>query len=165
MNTTSIKTALIAASAAAAIGLAAAPAALADDEGAVTTATIGQQARLTDGAVVQGWTIAGLKPSTDVFPYTPQGTLWEATATNQAIEGSVQPIVSNLNARATDGQNYRVLFADAKKTLGGQGLLQASAEVGRAKKEVTHYIERGAARGPFHGICRHFNKATGRFWG
>ena len=46
MNTTSIKTALIAASAAAAIGLAAAPAALADDEGAVTTATIGQQARL-----------------------------------------------------------------------------------------------------------------------
>lgn len=35
----------------------------------------------------------------------------------------------------------------------------------RAKKEITHYIERGASRGPFHGVYRHFNKATGRFWG
>jgi len=33
----------------------------------------------------------------------------------------------------------------------------------RAKKEITHYIERGAARGPYHGIYRHFDKATGRF--
>lgn len=34
----------------------------------------------------------------------------------------------------------------------------------RAKKEITHYIQRGAARGPFHGIYRHFNKVTGRFF-
>lgn len=33
----------------------------------------------------------------------------------------------------------------------------------RAKKEITHYIERGAARGPHHGIYRRFDKACGRF--
>ena len=113
MNSISIKAALIAASAAAAIGFAVAPAALADDEVAATTATIGQRAELTNGDVVQAWTITGLKPSADVIPYTPQGTLWEATATNEAVQGSVQPIVSNLNARAADGQNYRVLFGVA----------------------------------------------------
>lgn len=34
----------------------------------------------------------------------------------------------------------------------------------RAKKEITHYIQRGAARGPFHGVHRYFNKASGRFY-
>jgi len=34
----------------------------------------------------------------------------------------------------------------------------------RAKKEITHYIERGAARGPFHGVYGYFDKATGRFF-
>lgn len=137
MNT-SIKTALIAASAAAAIGLAAAPAALADDEVAATTAYIGQQAKLTDGAVVQGWTITGLKPSTDVIPYTPQGTLWEATATNQAIQGSVQPIVSNLNARTADGQNYRVLFGVATPQGVNPGALaQGDSTSGKVYFDVT----------------------------
>ena len=41
----------------------------------LTTATIGQQAKLVNGDVVQGWTITGLKPSSDAIPYTPQGTL------------------------------------------------------------------------------------------
>ena len=38
------------------------------------------------------------------------GTLWEATATDEALQGAVTPIVSNLNARATDGGTYRALF-------------------------------------------------------
>ncbi len=33
----------------------------------------------------------------------------------------------------------------------------------RAKKEITHYIVRGAARGPAHGIYRYFDKASGQF--
>jgi hypothetical protein len=65
---------------------------------------------LFDGAVVQSWTISGLKSSTDIIPYPVQGVLWEATATAAAVEGSVVPIVSNLNARASSGQAYRVLF-------------------------------------------------------
>lgn len=104
--------------AAAAVGaaLAGAPLAAADDHdtaAAPTTTTIGQQAELVTGEVVQGWTIADLQPSSDAIPFTPRGTLWEATATDEAIAGSAQPVISNLNARASDGQEYRVLFGIA----------------------------------------------------
>ncbi len=60
------------------------------DDTTVTT-TIGQQAELVNGAIVQGWTINGLKPSSDVIPYSARGTSWEATATNEAIQGSGDP--------------------------------------------------------------------------
>lgn len=76
----------------------------------VQTQTLGTQGKLVDGAVIQGWTVTNLKPSSDVIPYPVTGTLWEATATDQALQGSVTPIVSNLNARAADGQTYRSLF-------------------------------------------------------
>ena len=111
-TSTKITNALAAAAAAAAgsVGFLGAPIAAADD---LTTTTIGNEARLTNGNVVQGWTITDLKASTDQIPYPVAGTLWEATATDQAIEGSVTPIVSNLNARAKSGETYRVLFGVA----------------------------------------------------
>ncbi|OBB73325.1 MPT63 family protein [Mycobacterium sp. 852014-52144_SCH5372336] len=76
----------------------------------VQTQALGSQGKLVDGAVIQGWTLTNLKPSSDVIPFPVRGTLWEATATDQAIQGSATPIVSNLNARAADGQTYRALF-------------------------------------------------------
>jgi len=79
----------------------------------ITSTSLGSQAQLTDGAVVQAWTISDLKPSSDSIPHQVNGTLWEATATDQAIQGSVTPIVSNINARAADGQTYRALFGAA----------------------------------------------------
>jgi hypothetical protein len=96
--------------AAATIGLISAPIASAED---VTTTPVGSQAKLVDGNVIQGWTITDLKASTDEIPYLVAGTLWEATATDEAIQGSATPIVSNLNARARSGQTYRVLFGVA----------------------------------------------------
>jgi hypothetical protein len=90
--------------------LLAAPIASAED---VTTTTVGSQAKLVDGNVVQGWTISNLRPSSDTIPYPVGGTLWEATATDEAIQGSATPIVSNLNARSRSGENYRVLFGVA----------------------------------------------------
>jgi len=93
-----------------AVGIIAAPIASAED---VTTTTVGNQAKLTDGNVVQGWTISNLRTSSDEIPYPVAGTLWEATATDEAIQGSATPIVSNLNARARSGQTYRVLFGVA----------------------------------------------------
>ena len=96
--------------AAGAVGVLGTPIAAADD---VTTTTIGKEAKLTDGSVVQGWTVTDLKASTDQIPYPVAGTLWEATATDQAIQGSATPIVSNLNARARSGETYRVLFGVA----------------------------------------------------
>lgn len=102
---------LVAASAAVVcLGLVGAPVAVADD--AVVHA-LGQSAELVNGDVVQAWTIKDLKPSSDVIPYRAVGTLWEATATDSAVRGTVQPIVSNLNARARSGQTYRVLFGVA----------------------------------------------------
>ncbi len=87
-----ITTALAAAAAAAAvgsIGFVGTPIAAADD---LTTTTIGNEARLTNGNVVQGWTITNLKPSTDVIPpYPVAGTLWEATATDQPSRATSPP--------------------------------------------------------------------------
>ncbi|NVN53428.1 MPT63 family protein [Mycolicibacterium hippocampi] len=94
--------------AAAAIGVSA-PSASAETE----VEYLGQPAELVDGNVIQHWTVTGLKPSTDTIPYQAAGTLWEATATDEAIAGSATPIVSNLNARAGNGETYRVLFGVA----------------------------------------------------
>ena len=96
--------------AAGAVGIIAAPVSTAED---VTTTSVGSQAKLVDGNVIQGWTIADLRPSSDAIPYPVAGTLWEATATDEAIQGSATPIVSNLNARARSGETYRVLFGVA----------------------------------------------------
>jgi hypothetical protein len=99
-------------SAAGSIGLViGAPTAVADP----TTQALGTQGKLVDGAgnVDQGWTISNLKVSSDVIPYPVIGTLWAATATDEAIHGGATPIVSNLNARARSGETYRVLFGAA----------------------------------------------------
>ena len=109
MKITAITAALaatVAASGAVGIG---APIAFAE----TSTQTIGSQGKLVNGDVVQAWTIRDLKPSTDVIPHQLNGTLWEATATDQAVQGSAIPIVSNLNARAQSGQTYRALFGAA----------------------------------------------------
>jgi hypothetical protein len=74
------------------------------------THPLGSQATLTNGDVVQGWTISDLKPSSDAIPYPVQGNLWEVTATDVAIQGWATPIVSDLNARSAGGQTYRALY-------------------------------------------------------
>jgi len=112
LKITKIATASAAATVAAgAVGIFGAPFAFA--EATTTTQPLGSQGKLVDGNVVQGWTITGLRPSSDAIPYPVAGTLWEATATDQAIQGSATPIVSNLNARAASGQTYRSLFGVA----------------------------------------------------
>ncbi|MDV3125692.1 MPT63 family protein [Mycobacterium sp. 21AC1] len=108
------------------------------DAGAAPTSPIGSQAKLADGNVVQAWTINDLKPSTDTIPYRVQGTLWEATATDEALEGSATPIVSNLNARAADGQNYRVLFQVATpQGVNPATLAQGQKTTGKVYFDVT----------------------------
>lgn len=116
------------------MGLAGAPLAAAD----VTTTTFGNEARLVDGAVTQGWTVTGLKPSSDAIPYPVRGTLWEATATDTAISGGVTPIVSNFNARARNGDTYRVLFTVATpQGVNPSGLAQGQQATGKLYFDVT----------------------------
>ncbi len=93
----------------AAVALAGASIASAETE----TQWLGQPGELVNGNVVQHWTVSHLKPSSDVIPYQPIGTLWEAAASDEAISGNVTPIISNLNARAKNGDTYRVLFGVA----------------------------------------------------
>ncbi len=68
-------------------GMIGAPLALAEAEpAAVETTTLGSQGKLVDGTVIQGWTVTDLKQSSDTIPHPVAGTLWEATATDQAIQ-------------------------------------------------------------------------------
>ncbi|MCV7045006.1 MPT63 family protein, partial [Mycobacterium frederiksbergense] len=143
MKTTSIAAAFAAAAitAAGAITAFSAPIAIADDHNAVNTTHLGSQAELVDGNVVQGWTVTGLKVSTDTIPYQPQGTLWEATATDHAIQGSAIPIVSNFNARARDGQTYRALFGVAT----AQGVNPATLAQGQQTSGKVYFDVTGSA--------------------
>ena len=109
MKNATFSAALATTAIAAALAAAGAPSAAAETQ----TTTLGSQAELNDGAVVQGWMVQDLKPSADVIPYPVRGVLWEATATDTAVAGTVTPIISNFNARARNGDTYRVLFTVA----------------------------------------------------
>ncbi|MCV7060637.1 DUF1942 domain-containing protein [Mycolicibacterium vaccae] len=130
------KPALAAVAAAAATAAAVAGAAVASAEAEVKY--LGQPGELVNGDVVQHWTVTDLKPSTDVIPYQPVGTLWEATATDEAIAGNATPIVSNLNARAENGDTYRVLFGVAtEQGVNPSTLAQGEKTTGKIYFDVT----------------------------
>ncbi|WP_409371589.1 MPT63 family protein, partial [Mycolicibacterium wolinskyi] len=139
MKIANARTALAAAAIAAAGILASAPVAL-GDASAVTTATLGSQAKLDNGNVIQGWTVTDLKPSTDAIPYDVRGTLWEVTATDEAIQGSVTPIVSNFNLRGAGGENYRALFQVATP----QGVNPATIPQGQKTSGKIYFDVTGA---------------------
>jgi hypothetical protein len=69
------------------------------------------------------------------------GTLWEATATDEAIQGSAIPIVSNLNARASDGQLYCALFGVATP----QGVNPAALNQGQKTSGKVYFDVTGAS--------------------
>lgn len=126
--------AAVATAAAAAVAVAGAQVASADTE----VKWLGQPGELVNGTVVQHWTVSHLKPSTDAIPYRPVGTLWEATASDEAISGSVTPIVSNLNARAKNGDTYRVLFGVAtEQGVNPSSLAQGQKTTGKIYFDVT----------------------------
>jgi hypothetical protein len=134
LKMTKITTISAAAVAAGAMSILGAPIAYAE----ASTQTLGSQGKLTDGAVVQGWTIDNLRPSTDTIPHPVRGTLWEATANDQAIQGSVTPIVSNLNARAANGETYRALFGAATpQGVNPSTLAQGQQTTGKVYFDVT----------------------------
>lgn len=135
MEITRVGSVAVASAALVAGALLAAPGATAD------STTLGQQGRLVVGDVIQEWTVSGLKPSTDTVPATVHGTLWEASATDTAVQGSVQPIISNLNARAADGTNYRVLFLAATP----QGVNPSILQQGQSASGKVYFDVTGAA--------------------
>lgn len=101
----------------------------------------GDELTMTDtvGQVEFGWKVSDLKPSTDVMPgYQPVGHLWEATATVDAIRGSVTPAVSQFNAIAPNRAAYRVLwFVASPVNITGGTITQGAGATGKIHFDVT----------------------------
>jgi hypothetical protein len=91
-----------------------------------------------DGAVVQEWTVTDLKKSADPAPgYPLAGQLWEATASVQAISGTVTPIIPNFQAR-TAGGSYPVLWQLASpQGISGATIPQGQKSTGKVYFDIT----------------------------
>jgi uncharacterized protein DUF1942 len=109
MRTTVIVSAAFTPLSVAAVAIATAATALAANP---TEGGFGTREQLFDGggAVITGWTVTDFRPSSDIIPYPVAGRLYEATATAEADQGTVTPMIMNFNARATDGTTYRALY-------------------------------------------------------
>lgn len=101
----------------------------------------GSELRMTDtvGQIVLGWTVNGLQSSADTIPgYPVAGQLWEATATVNAIGGTVTPAISQFNARTASGTDYRVLWQVASpNTISGATIPQGAQSTGKIYFDVT----------------------------
>lgn len=107
-------------------------------EGEPSVQQIGQQGKLIDGGNVQGWTVGGLQPSADAIPFTPRGTLWEVTATDEAIAGGAVPFIPDFSARAANGESYHVLFqVPSPQGVNPSGLSQGQSVTGKLYFDVT----------------------------
>ena len=107
-------------------------------EGEPSVQQIGQQGKLIDGGNVQGWTVGALQPSADAISFTPRGTLWEVTATDEAIAGGAVPFIPDFSARAVNGESYQVLFqVPSPQGVNPSGLSQGQSVTGKLYFDVT----------------------------
>ncbi len=103
---TAVKTAIAAGGIAAASVFAAATASAAPP----AIQPFGTSEPLIDGPLITNYTVSNLQPSNAVIPgYTPKGKLYQADVTARSDGGIVTPLVADFNARAANGQSYRVI--------------------------------------------------------
>jgi Domain of unknown function (DUF1942) len=106
LGNTAVKTALGAAAVATA-GVFGAGSAVA---AAPTVQHFGTSEPLFDGPMVTSYTVSNLQPSNVVIPgYVTHGRLYEADVTARSDSGTVTPLIADFNARAANGQTYRVI--------------------------------------------------------
>lgn len=90
----------------------------------------------TDFEIDQEWTISQLRPSADQIPYRPAGSLWEATATADLVDGGV-PVMVGFFARS-DTDSYPVLWNVASPlAVNPAPLPQAGSVTGKFYFDVT----------------------------
>ena len=132
MATKSLKLSL--AAAAAAMALVSAPVGA-----AAPVAPLGAQQTLTnaDGQVVTGYTVNFLAPSVDEVPYPVEGRLYQATVTVNAIKGTVTPLLPLFNARAANGDTYRMLAVQSWGGVEPDTLPEGAKSSGRLYFDVT----------------------------
>ncbi len=131
---TKITTTSASAFAVAAAGIGAAASASAS----ATPAPFGTSQKLMDGISVSQYTVENLQPSNDMVNVPINGQLYEATVKVDAEQGTVTPAIPFFNARADNGQNYRVLFqAPAPEGISGMTLTQGKESNGKIYFDVT----------------------------
>jgi hypothetical protein len=137
MKVTRLVTTAVAAVVMATIGITSAPIASAYPN----VGKLGSEIRMVDtvGGVDLSWKVSNLKPSTDTIPgYPVAGKVWEATATVNAIGGSVTPQIPNFNAVAPNEAAYRVLWqADTPQGISGATIPQGQQSTGKIYFDVT----------------------------
>jgi hypothetical protein len=69
-----------------------------------TIQQFGTSEQLVDGPMVTAYTVSNLQPANVTIPgYTPKGQLYQANITAQSNSGTVTLLISDFNARATNG--------------------------------------------------------------
>lgn len=104
-----------------------------------TMGGFGTSEQLVDGALITNYTVSNLQPANVTIPgYTPQGQLYQANVTAQANSGAVTPVVSDFNARAASGQQYRVIdTVPVPNGLSPAPILQGNQSTGTLYFDVT----------------------------
>jgi hypothetical protein len=104
-----------------------------------TMGGFGTSEQLVDGPLITNYTVSNLQPASVTIPgYTPQGQLYQANVTAQANSGAVTPVVSDFNARAASGQQYRVIdTVPVPNGLSPAPILQGNQSTGTLYFDVT----------------------------
>jgi hypothetical protein len=104
-----------------------------------TMGGFGTSEQLMDGPLITNYTVSNLQPASVTIPgYTPQGQLYQANVTAQANSGAVTPVVSDFNARAASGQQYRVIDTiPVPNGLSPAPILQGNQSTGTLYFDVT----------------------------
>lgn len=99
----------------------------------------GTSEKLVDGPLVTSYTVANLKPSNVVIPgFTPKGKLYQADVTAHADHGTVTPLVADFNARANNGQTYRVIdTAPTPEGINPAAIAEGDQSTGKIYFDVT----------------------------
>ncbi len=90
------------------------------------------------GGAVTAWTaVDQLHPSTDTLSVPVKGTLYEATATVQAVQGTAIPVVTDFNARTAAGADYRAVPAPTATGVSPAPLDAGASNTGKIYFDVT----------------------------
>jgi hypothetical protein len=89
--------------------------------------------------MVTDYTVGSLQPSSAMIPgFTPKGQLYQADITARSDGGIVTPVVSDFNARAANGQSYRVVdLVPVSNGLNPAPIIQGGQSSGTVYFDVT----------------------------
>lgn len=121
-----------ASTATAAMALGAAPLAMAETEAGFGEA----QDLVAPTGDTASVTVTDIALSSDQIPTEVEGQLYGATATIEAKEGTVTPVLSNFNARTADGQSYQAVYEVPASEGNPEPLTEGASTTGKVYFDV-----------------------------